>query len=97
MCELLSSNFILNFYQAVFHTDYKFARTHMDIQTQTIFSFSGDRNIISHDAFLMEKRPLQDLQDSVHGSISLDSLYWDIIDTPQFKRLQNLKQLGMCY
>ena len=37
------------------------------------------------------------LQDAIHGTIELDQLYWSIIDTPQFKRLQHLKQLGMAY
>jgi hypothetical protein len=37
------------------------------------------------------------LQDPVHGQITLQQIFWDIIDTPQFKRLQHLKQLGLCY
>ena len=34
-------------------------------------------------------------QDSVHGSIMLDPLLVAIIDTPQFQRLRDIKQLGM--
>ena len=33
-------------------------------------------------------------QDSVHGPISLDPLLVAIIDTPQFQRLRDIKQLG---
>ena len=42
-----------------------------------------------------QKYPVSDnprtLQDPVHGAIELDKVYWTMIDTPQFKRLQNLK------
>ena len=36
-------------------------------------------------------------QDSVHGSIMLDPLLVAIIDTPQFQRLRDIKQLGKIY
>lgn len=35
--------------------------------------------------------------DSVHGHIELHPLLVKIIDTPQFQRLRNIKQLGTCY
>ncbi|XP_078367264.1 deoxynucleoside triphosphate triphosphohydrolase SAMHD1-like isoform X2 [Oculina patagonica] len=35
--------------------------------------------------------------DSVHGHIELHPLLVKIIDTPQFQRLRNIKQLGGCY
>ncbi|XP_078356176.1 deoxynucleoside triphosphate triphosphohydrolase SAMHD1-like isoform X2 [Oculina patagonica] len=35
--------------------------------------------------------------DSVHGHIELPLLCVKIIDTPQFQRLRNIKQLGGCY
>eukprot|EP00466_Bigelowiella_natans_P005633 jgi/Bigna1/54942/estExt_Genewise1Plus.C_460056 len=37
------------------------------------------------------------VQDPVHGFIPAPKAIWQIIDTPQFKRLQDLKQLGSCY
>lgn len=37
------------------------------------------------------------LNDSIHGIITLDPLLFKIIDTPQFQRLRNIKQLGGCY
>ncbi|XP_071176559.1 deoxynucleoside triphosphate triphosphohydrolase SAMHD1-like [Mytilus edulis] len=35
--------------------------------------------------------------DPIHGTIRLDPLLVKIIDTPQFQRLRNIKQLGGCY
>ncbi|XP_076110419.1 deoxynucleoside triphosphate triphosphohydrolase SAMHD1-like [Mytilus galloprovincialis] len=35
--------------------------------------------------------------DPIHGTIMLDPLLVKIIDTPQFQRLRNIKQLGGCY
>ncbi|CAC5410617.1 SAMHD1 [Mytilus coruscus] len=37
------------------------------------------------------------LNDPIHGTITLDPLLVKIIDTPQFQRLRNIKQLGGCY
>ncbi|XP_071175498.1 deoxynucleoside triphosphate triphosphohydrolase SAMHD1-like isoform X1 [Mytilus edulis] len=37
------------------------------------------------------------LNDPIHGTIELDPLLIKIIDTPQFQRLRNIKQLGGCY
>jgi len=33
--------------------------------------------------------------DPIHGSITLDPVLVAIIDTPQFQRLKDIKQLGM--
>ncbi|KAJ3105057.1 SAM domain and HD [Phlyctochytrium bullatum] len=37
------------------------------------------------------------VNDSVHGLLTFDRLCWDIIDTPQFQRLRDIKQLGSGY
>lgn len=34
------------------------------------------------------------IYDAVHGHILLDEYVWDFMDTPEFQRLRNLKQLG---
>lgn len=37
------------------------------------------------------------VNDVIHGHIELSDIAWKIIDTPEFQRLRNLKQLGMTY
>ena len=37
------------------------------------------------------------LNDPIHGYISLDAALVSLVDTPQFQRLRDLKQLGTCY
>ncbi|KAL7754222.1 hypothetical protein RI367_000203 [Sorochytrium milnesiophthora] len=37
------------------------------------------------------------IHDPCHGDIELDDLSWRVIDTPQFQRLRELKQLGTAY
>lgn len=38
----------------------------------------------------------QVFNDSIHGHIEVHPLCVKIIDTPQFQRLRNIKQLGEC-
>ena len=40
---------------------------------------------------------LQIFNDPIHGHIELHSLLVKVIDTPQFQRLRNIKQLGGNY
>ena len=35
--------------------------------------------------------------DPIHGNITFPKIMWDIIDTPQFQRLRNLKQLSISH
>ncbi|CAG2192695.1 SAMHD1 [Mytilus edulis] len=53
--------------------------------------FNDDRTVLSED------NCQQILNDSIHGIITLHPLLFKIIDTPQFQRLRNIKQLGGCY
>ncbi|XP_070560340.1 deoxynucleoside triphosphate triphosphohydrolase sahd-1-like [Ptychodera flava] len=34
------------------------------------------------------------IQDPIHGTVALDPVYMEIIDTPEFQRLREIKQLG---
>lgn len=46
----------------------------------------------------MEKeKKIRIVADIVHGPFYLPNICWQIIDTPVFQRLRNIKQLGMCY
>ena len=36
-------------------------------------------------------------QDSIHGTIELSPISVKIVDTPEFQRLRNIKQLGSAY
>ncbi len=40
---------------------------------------------------------VQVFNDPIHGHIEIHPLMVRIIDTPQFQRLRNIKQLGGCY
>lgn len=37
------------------------------------------------------------LNDNIHGAIEIDDVCLQVIDTPQFQRLRDLKQLGCSY
>ena len=41
--------------------------------------------------------PYKTIYDVIHGHIAFSKIMWDIIDTPQFQRLRNLKQLSTSY
>ena len=47
-------------------------------------------------AFLEVKKS-KILNDPIHGHMLMDRLCLDIMDTPQFQRLRDLKQLGSAY
>ena len=37
------------------------------------------------------------IHDGIHGSMKLDGLILDLVKTPEFQRLRNIKQLGLAY
>jgi len=41
--------------------------------------------------------PYKTIFDPIHGHITFSKIMWDIIDTPQFQRLRNLKQLSISH
>ncbi|KAK8914407.1 hypothetical protein KSP39_PZI024099 [Platanthera zijinensis] len=49
------------------------------------------------DGGTMDRRYLKQLYDNVHGTIYLDRMSLKFIDTEQFQRLRDLKQLGVGY
>ncbi|KAM6924386.1 deoxynucleoside triphosphate triphosphohydrolase SAMHD1-like [Xenentodon cancila] len=60
----------------------------------------GDRLEILHNLsklWLIEAEPNKVFNDPIHGHVELHPLLIKIIDTPQFQRLRNLKQLGGTY
>ena len=40
---------------------------------------------------------IQLINDAIHGSIELSPLQYQIMNTPEFHRLKNVKQLGQKY
>ncbi|XP_030496702.2 uncharacterized protein LOC115712545 isoform X1 [Cannabis sativa] len=44
-----------------------------------------------------DRRSLKHVHDNVHGNIYLEPLFMKFIDTPQFQRLRDLKQLGLTH
>ncbi|OVA09854.1 HD/PDEase domain [Macleaya cordata] len=48
-------------------------------------------------SFSRDRRFSKQVRDNVHGSIDLDPLFLKFIDTEQFQRLRDLKQLGLAY
>ncbi|XP_071176567.1 deoxynucleoside triphosphate triphosphohydrolase SAMHD1-like [Mytilus edulis] len=60
-------------------------------ERKQFLSFNEERTVLSEDNFQ------QILNDSIHGIIKLHPFLFKIIDTPQFQRLRNIKQLGGCY
>jgi HD superfamily phosphohydrolase len=45
----------------------------------------------------MDCSDFKSFNDSIHGYINLSSLQLSLVDTPQFQRLRQLKQVGTCY
>lgn len=56
-------------------------------------------NVIPNDSQLLVTNDFdtkyKTIFDPIHGNITFPKIMWDIIDTPQFQRLRNLKQLSV--
>lgn len=62
--------------------------------------YLGDRLQILHSLrklWQVEAEPSKVFNDPIHGHVELHPLLIKIIDTPQFQRLRNIKQLGATY
>ncbi|XP_018526907.1 deoxynucleoside triphosphate triphosphohydrolase SAMHD1-like [Lates calcarifer] len=62
--------------------------------------YLGDRLQILHSLrklWQIEAEPSKVFNDPIHGHVELHPLLIKIIDTPQFQRLRNIKQLGGTY
>jgi HD superfamily phosphohydrolase len=64
------------------------------MKTLENFSISSQ---ISTFAEMLENEGIRQYNDEVHGPIVLDNYVWEFVETPQFQRLRNLKQLGNCH
>jgi hypothetical protein len=61
--------------------------------------------ILGHESELEERRLFTPsnkfyskvINDQIHGLINMDHICMTVIDTPQFQRLRDLKQLGSTY
>lgn len=42
-------------------------------------------------------KPVKTIRDPIHGTITLNEIELELIDTPQFQRLRRIKQNGLCY
>ena len=42
-------------------------------------------------------KPAKIIRDPLHGSITLNDLELELVDSPEFQRLRNIKQNGLCY
>lgn len=52
------------------------------------------RNCLPKSRDFLNKRTVFD---AIHGHIELEKYVWEFIDTMEFQRLRNLKQLGNCH
>lgn len=59
----------------------------------SMYHLMGDQKaLLCH--FFITQRSAQLFDDSIHGSIEVNSLEKEIIDSPEFSRLKDIKQLG---
>ncbi|KAL3582761.1 hypothetical protein D5086_017093 [Populus alba] len=74
---------------------------HHFLSSQTLVTFSAlHRNRMggcSKDVSYLDRRFSKKVRDNVHGNIYLDPLTLKFVDTEQFQRLRDLKQLGLTY
>ena len=58
------------------------------------FGFGHQSHLSFHNGMDHSQFPYKTIFDPIHGHITFSKIMWDIIDTPQFQRLRNLRQLS---
>ncbi len=81
----------------------------MEENLQIVNTFNSNSNFSLAEEFVYDSKntPLNNLKkelsnkrtvyDAIHGHLEFDQYVWDFIDTLEFQRLRNLKQLGNCH
>ncbi|VDP52227.1 unnamed protein product [Schistosoma mattheei] len=64
----------------------------MQYLCKKIMNYDLNHSVAEHSNFI-----IQIVQDAVHGVIELESLAVQLIDSPEFQRLREIKQLGIAY
>ncbi|XP_027362816.1 deoxynucleoside triphosphate triphosphohydrolase SAMHD1 homolog [Abrus precatorius] len=53
--------------------------------------------VSTNDSISLERKFLKHIRDNVHGNIFLEPIFLKFVDTEQFQRLRDLKQLGLSH
>ncbi|XP_061359589.1 uncharacterized protein LOC133303657 [Gastrolobium bilobum] len=53
--------------------------------------------VSTNDSVCLERKFLKHIRDNVHGNIFLEPIFLKFVDTEQFQRLRDLKQLGLSH
>ncbi|KAI5436966.1 hypothetical protein KIW84_023189, partial [Lathyrus oleraceus] len=83
------------------HFRFRFVFLHFFSITLLLHSMTTDSTVAfpvsSNDSVSSERKFLKHIRDNVHGNIFLEPIFLKFVDTEQFQRLRDLKQLGLCH